>query len=96
VLSLLIGLLIDSLPYIFLPLMWLFPSVGVSWFLAPFALLFMLWPLVLIGQCVTALYFLFVARPRRRLLAIGILLMLALIYLAIHFGWLSSASSLLN
>jgi hypothetical protein len=30
------------------------------------------------------------------LLAIGILLMLALIYLAILFGWLPSASSLFN
>ena len=99
-LSFLIGLLIGSLPYIFLPLVWAFsspdPNASVLWFVVPVGLLFYYWWFVLICQCGAALSFLFFAHPRRRLLAIGILLMLALIYLAILFGWLPSASSLFN
>ena len=86
-LSFLIGLLIGSLPYIFLPLVWAFslpdPNASVLWFVVPVGLLFYYWWFVLICQCGAALSFLFFAHPRRRLLAIGILLMLALIYLAI-------------
>jgi serine/threonine protein kinase len=96
---LLIGLFIGSLPYIFLPLVWLFsppgPNASSPWFLVPVGLLFSLWPFVLICQCVVALSF-FVARPRQRLITCGILLMLALIFLAILFGWLPPASSLIH
>ena len=103
-LSFLIGLLIGSLPYLFLPLLQLlsslYPNDNTPGFFVPFVFpflfLFMFWPLVLICQCLLALYFLFFAHPRRHLLAIGILLMLALIYLAIFFGRLPSAGSLFN
>jgi hypothetical protein len=96
---LLIGLFIGSLPYIFLPLVWLFSSPGPNasepWFLVPVGLLFSLWPFVLSCQCVVALSF-FVAHPRQRWISCGILLMLALIFLAILFGWLPPASSLIH
>jgi tRNA A-37 threonylcarbamoyl transferase component Bud32 len=97
---LLIGLFIGSLPYIFLPLVRLFsspdPNVGAPWFLVPVGLLFSLWPFVLICQCATALSFLLGDRPRQRWISYGILLMLALIFLAILFGWLPPASSLIH
>src|SRR5947209_5192221 len=97
---LLTGLFIGSLPYLFLPLVWLFSSAGpksvAPWFLAPAGLLFSFWPFVFICQCVTALSFLFDARPRQRLIACGILIMLALIILALSFGWLPSPSSLIH
>jgi hypothetical protein len=103
-LSFLIGLLIGSLPYLFLPLLQLlsslYPNDNTPGFLVPFVFpflfLFMFWPLVFICQCLLALYFLCFAHPRRHLLAIGILLMLALIYLAIFFGRLPAAGSLFN
>ena len=97
---LLIGLFIGSLPSIFLPLVWPFsspdPNVGAPWFLEPVRLLFFFWPFIFICQCVTALSFLFAAHPRERLIAHGILIMLALIFLALSFGWLPSASSLIH
>jgi serine/threonine protein kinase len=103
-LTFLIGLLIGSLPYLFVPLLQfissLYPNGEVTgWlvlFVLPFYFLYKLWPLVLICQCLLAFYFLFLAHPRRHVLAIGILLMLVLIYLAIFFGWLPSAGSLFN
>ena len=98
--SLLIGLFIGSLPYIFLPLVWLFsspdPNASAPWFLVPVGLLFSLWPFVLICQCMVALSFLLVARSHQRWISCGILLMLALIFLAIFFGWLPPASSLIH
>jgi serine/threonine protein kinase len=97
---LLIGLFIGSLPYIFLPLVWLFsspdPNVGAAWFLEPVLLLFFFWPFILMCQCVAALSFLFAAHPRQRLIACGILIMLALLILALSLGWLPSASSLIH
>jgi serine/threonine protein kinase len=97
---LLIGLFIGSLPYIFLPLVWLFsspdPNASAPWFLVPVGLLFSLWPFVLISQCLTALSFLLGAHSRQRWISYGILLMLTLIFLAIHFGWLPPASSLIH
>jgi serine/threonine protein kinase len=97
---LLIGLFIGSLPYIFLPLVWLFsspdPNASAPWFLVPVGLLFSLWPFVLICQCMVALSFLLVARSHQRWISCGILLMLALIFLAIFFGWLPPASSLIH
>jgi serine/threonine protein kinase len=100
VFSLLIGLCIGSLPYIFLPLVWLFsspdPNATAPWFLVPVGLLFSLWPFVLLCQCVVALSFLLVARSHQRWISYGILLMLALIFLAILFGWLPLASSLIH
>jgi serine/threonine protein kinase len=98
--SFLIGLLIGSLPYISAPLVWYFlspnPNVSASCFLAPFLILFALWPFVLACQCLAAISFLFFARPRRRFLASGILIMLALMFLAIHFGWLPSPVDISN
>ena len=97
---LLIGLFIGSLPYIFLPLLWLFsshnPNAGVPWFLEPVRLLFFFWPLVFICQCMAGLCCLFAAHPRQRLIACGILIMLAFIILALSFGWLPSANSLIH
>jgi serine/threonine protein kinase len=97
---LLIGLFIGSLPYIFLPLVWLFsspdPNASAPWFLVPVGLLFSLWPFVLTCQCVVALSFFLVARPHQRWISCGILLMLALIFLAILFGWIPPASSLIH
>ena len=62
---LLIGLFIGSLPYIFLPLVWLFssrdPNAGTPWFLEPVLLLFFFWPFLCICQCVAAFSFLFAA-----------------------------------
>src|SRR5258708_12957649 len=75
---LLIGLFIGSLPYSFLPLVWLFssrdPNAGTLWFLVPVLLLFFFWPFVFICQCVTAFSFFFAAHLRERLIACGILL----------------------
>ena len=97
---LLIGLFIGSLPYIFLPLLWLFsshnPNAGVPWFLEPVGLLFFFWPLVFICQCIAGLCCLFAAHPRQRLIACGILIMLAFITLALSFGWLPPANSLIH
>ena len=97
---LLLGLFIGSLPYIFLPLVWLFsspdPNASAPWFLVPVVLLFSLWPFVLISQCAVALSFLLVARSHQRWISYAILLMLALIFLAILFGWLPPASSLIH
>ena len=97
---LLIGLFIGSLPYIFLPLLWLFsshnPNAGVPWFLEPVRLLFFFWPLVFICQCMAALSCLFAAHPRQRLIACGILIMLTFIILALSFGWLPSVSNLIH
>ena len=97
---LLIGLFIGSLPYIFLPLLWLFsshnPNAGAPWFLEPVQLLFFFWPLVFICQCMAGLCCLFAAHPRQRLIACGILIMLAFIILALSFGWLPSANSLIH
>ena len=97
---LLIGLFIGSLPYIFLPLLWLFsshnPNAGAPWFLEPVQLLFFFWPLVFICQCMAGLCCLFAAHPRQRLIACGILIMLAFIILALSFGWLPSASNLIH
>ncbi len=102
--SFLIGLLIGSVPY----LCFLFgraffysasdtrlPSFLIL-LMMPFMLLsylfFLFWQGVLVCQCVAAI-FLFVARPRRPLIACGILIMLALIYLAVLLGWLPSVSN---
>ena len=97
---LLIGLFIGSLPYIFLPLLWLFsspdPNAGAPWFLAPVQLLFFFWPFVFICQCMAALSCLFAAHPRQRLIACGILIMLTFIILALSFGWLPSVSNLIH
>jgi len=97
---LLIGLFIGSLPYIFLPLLWLFsshnPNAGAPWFLEPVQLLFFFWPLVFICQCIAGLCCLFAAHPRQRLIACGILIMLAFIILALSFSWLPSANSLIH
>ena len=97
---LLIGLFIGSLPYIFLPLLWLFsshnPNAGAPWFLEPVQLLFFFWPLVFICQCMAGLCCLFAAHPRQRLIACGILIMLAFIILALSLGWLPSAGSLIH
>ena len=97
---LLIGLCIGSLPYIFLPLVWLFsshnPNAAAPWFLEPVQLLFFFWPLVFICQCMAGLCCLFAAHPRQRLIACGILIMLAFIILALSFGWLPSASNLIH
>jgi len=98
--SFLIGLLIGSVPYLFLPLIWALSSLNFNasplsflmLLMFPVMLLFFLWPGVLICECVAAI-FLFVARPRRPWIACGILIMLALIYLAILLGWLPSASN---
>jgi serine/threonine protein kinase len=99
-LSFLIGLLIGSLPYISAPLVWYFlypnPNVGAVWFLVPFLMLFELWPFVLAFQCLLAISFLFFAHPRRRLLASGILIMLTLMFLAIHFGLIPSPADISN
>jgi len=97
---LLIGLFIGSLPYIFLPLVWLFssrdPNAGTPWFLEPVLLLFFFWPFLCICQCVAAFSFLFAAHLRQRLIACGILIMLALMLLALSFGWLPSPSSIIH
>ena len=97
---LLIGLFIGSLPYNFLPLMWLFssrdPNAGTPWFLAPVLLLFFFWPFVFICQGVTAFSCFFAAHLRQRLIACGILIMLALMLLALSLGWLPSPSSLIH
>ena len=97
---LLIGLFIGSLPYSFLPLVWLFssrdPNAGTPWFLVPVLLLFFFWPFVFICQCVTAFSFFFAAHLRQRLIACGILIMLALMLLALSLGWLPSPSSLIH
>ena len=96
---LLIGLFIGSLPYSFLPLVWLFssraPNAGTPWFLAPVPFLFFFWPFVFLCQGVAAFSLLFAAHLRQRLIACGILVMLALILLALFFGWLPSPSSLI-
>ena len=97
---LLIGLCIGSLPYPFLPLVWLFsshaPNADPPWFLIPVLLLFSFWPIVFICQCIAALSFLFATHLRQRLIGCGILLMLALMLLALSFGWLPSPSSLIH
>lgn len=97
---LLIGLFIGSLPYIFLPLVWLFssrdPNAGTPWFLVPVLLLFFFWPFVFICQCIAAFSCFFAAHLRQRLIACGILIMLALILLALSLGWLPSPSSLIH
>ncbi|TMD48166.1 MAG: serine/threonine protein kinase [Chloroflexi bacterium] len=97
---LLIGLFIGSLPYIFLPLLRLFsspdPNAGAPWFLEPVQFLFFFWPFVFICQCMAALCWLFAAHPRQRLIACGILIMLAFIILALSFSWLPSANSLIH
>ena len=83
----LIGLFIGSLPYCFVPLMQLnIPSFpGLALIAVPIFLLFFLWPLVALAQCV-AILLLFIAN--RRLMAMGILIMFLLIYLMVILGWL--------
>lgn len=83
----LIGLFIGSLPYCFMPLLQLNipPFPGLSLIAVPIFLLFFLWPLVALGQCV-AILLLFIAN--RRQLATGILIMFLLIYAAVILGWL--------
>ncbi len=97
---LLIGSFIGSLPYIFLPLVWLFssrdPNAGTPWFLEPVLILFFFWPFLCICQCVAAFSLLFAAHLRQRLIACGILIMLALMLLALSFGWLPSPSSIIH
>ena len=105
--SFLIGLfsgLLGWLPYLFLALVWPFlwpyftanPHVSMPLPLEIASLLFMLWPLLLVCQGLLAFYFLDFARPRRYLVACGILLMLALIILAVFFGWLPSPDFIIH
>jgi serine/threonine protein kinase len=83
----LIGLFIGSLPYCFVPLLHLnilsFP--GLALIAVPVFLLFFLWPLVAVTQCV-AILLLFLSNRRR--MALGILIMFILIYAAVILGWL--------
>jgi serine/threonine protein kinase len=83
----LIGLFLGSLPYCFVPLLQLnIPSFpGLSLIAVPIFLLFFLWPLVAVAQCV-AILLLFIAN--RRQLAVGILIMFILVYSAVILGWL--------
>lgn len=98
--SLLLGLFIGSLPYVFLPLVWLFSSstshAGVPWFLIPVMFLFALWPFVFVSQCIAAFFLLFVAQLRQRLIGCGILIMLTLILMALFFGWLPPPDNLIH
>ena len=98
--SLLIGLFIGSLPYLFLPLVWLFssrdPNAVTAWFLEPVRLLFFFWPFIFIGQWVAAFCLLFAGPLRQRLIAGGMLIMVALMLLALSLGWLPPASSLIH
>ena len=98
--SLLIGLFIGSLPYLFLPLVWLFssrdPNAVTAWFLEPVQLLFFFWPFIIIGQWVAAFCLLFAGPLRQRLIAGGMLIMVALMLLALSLGWLPPASSLIH
>src|SRR5258707_5767375 len=100
VFRLLIGLFLGSLLYSFLPFVSLFssrdPNADTPWFLVPVLLLFFFWPFVFICQCVTAFSFFFAAHLRQRLIACGILIMLALMLLALSLGWLPSPSSLIH
>ncbi|HEV2583833.1 MAG TPA: serine/threonine-protein kinase [Ktedonobacteraceae bacterium] len=91
----LIGLFIGSLPYTFLPFAGLAASNNDSlpFYLIPAALLFYFWPVTLFSQIVTAII---LYAARRRLMAIGIIIMLILIYLAILLGWLPSQASLVH
>ena len=96
--SLLIGLFIGSLPYLFLPLVWLFssrdPNAVTAWVLEPVRLLFFFWPFIFICQCVAAFSSLFAGNLRQRLIAGGILIMLALMLVALFLGWLPPPSSI--
>ena len=98
--SLLIGLFIGSLPYLFLPLVWLFssrdPNAVTAWFLEPVRLLFFFWPFIFIGQWVATFCLLFAGPLRQRLIAGGMLIMVALMLLALSLGWLPPASSLIH
>ncbi len=94
------GLLIGSLPYTFLPLYALAVALpfltniaGIPLFLLSFFLLG-IWPLVLIGQLLSVLFLFF--QPGKRFLAYGILIMLAMIYLAVLLRWLVPASELVG
>ncbi len=102
--SFLIGLLIGSvgwLLFLFLPFVWpaslSFPYYAMPWFVVLFEMLFILWPAVLFCQCLLGFLFFFVAHPRQRLLATGILVMLVLIFsLGMLFGWLPSLIGAFN
>ena len=94
VLSYLWGLLIGSIPYLLMLLLFFtmtsFPQLD------PFFSLFILfactWPFVLVGQLIMAIRSLFY--PPRRLMGLGMLTMLVLLAVAILLGWLPSPFSL--
>ena len=90
--SFVVGLLIGSLPYTFLPIVYPALNVPVLAYIVGFPLyivtmfFFSIWPAFLVGQLLTS--FLLVFKPRKRFLAFGILIMLVLVYLAIYLRWL--------
>ena len=95
VLSYLWGLLLGSMPYVLILLLFItmtsFPQLN-----AVIAILYYLllctWPFVLVGQLIMAIRFLF-SSPRR-LMGLGMLTMLVLLAVAILLGWLPFPFSL--
>jgi serine/threonine protein kinase len=94
ILPLLIGLFIGSLPYTFIPLASLRdPNDDLPFYLIPAAIMYLFWPITLLSQIAAAI---FLYNSRRRFMAVGIIIMLILIYLAMLLGLFPSQYSIFH